>query len=277
MPGVPAPPLLYIDSFVRAQESAARAAAQDMRFPQLASFLTLFVSLLAAPAAAATFSVAPTRVVLTPQATSTLLTLTNNSDAALRLQVSTHAWRQSESGELQLSAADDLVAFPGLLTLAPGETRRIRVAFTGTPGTLERSYRVYVEELAGAGSSSGAAVHMLTRLGIPVFVQPPKPVAAAALRDVGLRDGRLSFTLANTGNVFFIPDDVRVRGFSASGEPVAEETPNAWYVLAGGTRRFELAFSGEDCARVRRVAIEVVVGAVRLESGAETPGGLCGS
>ncbi len=254
-----------------------RAAAQDMRFPQLASLLTLVVSLLAAPAAAATFSVAPTRVVFTPQATSALLTITNDSGEALRLQVSAHAWRQSESGELQLSAADDLVAFPGLLTLAPGETRRIRVAFTGTPGALERSYRVYVEELAGSGSSGGAAVRMLTRLGIPVFVQPARPSAAAALQDVGLRDGRLSFTLANTGNVFFIPDEVRVRGLTASGDAVAEETPNAWYVLAGGARRFELAFPGTDCARIRRAAIEVVVGSVRLESGVETPGGLCGS
>jgi fimbrial chaperone protein len=229
------------------------------------------------PAAAATFSVAPTRVVLTAQASSALLTITNDSGAPLRLQVSAHAWQQSPTGELQLAEAGDLVAFPGLLSLAAGETRRIRVAFTGTPPAgLERTYRIYVEELAASGRADGPAVRMLTRLGIPVFVQPPRPAAAATLEEVGLIEGRLAFTLANTGNVFFIPDEVRVRAFTAGGETVGEQTPSAWYVLAGGARRFELTFPRPECARIRRVHIEVTVGAVRLESRAEAPGGICG-
>ena len=237
----------------------------------------LFAAAPATPAAAATFSVAPTRVVLTAQASSALLTITNDSGAPLRLQVSAHAWRQSDTGELQLAEAGDLVAFPGLLSLAAGETRRIRVAFTGAPpAALERTYRVYVEELAATGGTDGPAVRMLTRLGIPVFVQPPRPAAAASLGQVGLIEGRLAFTLANTGNVFFIPDEVRVRAVTADGETIGEQTPSVWYVLAGGTRRFDLTFARPDCARIRRAHIEVTVGAVRLESRAEAPGGICG-
>ncbi len=243
---------------------------------RLLSVLLALLALPAASSAAATFSVTPTRVVLNAKTASTLLTITNDSAEALRVQVSVHAWGQSVSGEMQLARTEDVVAFPGLFSLAAGETRKVRVAHTAGTAPLEKAYRIYVEELAHASSSGETAVRMLTRLGIPIFVRPDRPNARAELREVGVRDGRLMFTLTNTGNVFFIPDRVRVRAFTASGEPVNEQAPTAWYVLAGGSRAFEIAYDPAACRRVRRVLIEVQIGDVLLKSPVETAAGICG-
>ena len=231
----------------------------------------------AMPAAAATYSVTPTRVVLTARTASTLLTITNDSAETLRLQVSVHAWQQSPAGEMQLTATEDVIAFPALFSLAAGESRKVRVAQTAGAGALEKSYRIYVEELAQTASVEQTAVRMLTRLGIPVFVQPERPRARAELREVGIRGGRLAFTLANTGNVFFIPDAVQVRAFTASGAAVEDQAPPAWYVLAGGSRAFAITYAPPACQRIRRVLVEVRVGEVLLKSPLEVPDGICES
>ena len=74
-------------------------------------------------------------------------------------------------------------------------------------------------------------------MGVPVFLQPAKPQAAALIRDMGLSNGRLTFQLVNTGNSHFLPSSVIVRGFTANGTAVGDWPINGWYVLAGERAR----------------------------------------
>ena len=193
------------------------------------------------------------------------------------MQVKAQRWAQSLDGEIQLSATDDLIVFPALLTLKPGEERRIRVATSVAFGPVEKTYRLYVEELppTTAEKSDGASVRILTRMGVPVFLQPAKPQAAALVRDVGLSNGRLTFQLVNTGNSHFLASSVVVRGFTASGTSVADWPINGWYVLAGGVRAFSLAIDKPACERVRSLLVEITVGETVLKSPLTTPGGAC--
>lgn len=225
---------------------------------------------------AATYTVNPTRVYLSASTASALMTLKNESDQPLRMQIKAQRWDQSRAGEMQLSATDDLVVFPTLLTLAPGEQRKVRVATSAPFGAVEKSYRLYVEELPPASSAAaGSSVRILTRMGIPVFLQPSRPVATATLRQVGLSQGKVAFELANTGNTHYIPEAIKVRGFTAAGEPVSEWPLNGWYVLAGGARAFELQIERPQCEKVRSLLIEVHIGETTLKSPLTTPGGAC--
>jgi fimbrial chaperone protein len=239
--------------------------------------LTAALSTLPAPLAAATYTVNPTRVYLSARATSALMTLKNESDTPLRMQLRAQRWDQSRTGEMQLGPTDDLIVFPSLLTLAPGEERKVRVATAATFGQVERSYRLYVEELpaASADESSGASVRILTRMGIPVFLQPARRAATAVLQRLGMASGALAFELANTGNTHYIPESVVVRGFTAAGQPVGEWPVSAWYVLAGGVREFSVKLPRPACDKVRSLLVEVTIGQTQLKGPLTTPGGAC--
>jgi fimbrial chaperone protein len=230
-------------------------------------------------AAASTYTVNPTRLYLNATAGSALVTLKNESTEPLRMQVKAQRWAQSLEGEIQLSPTEDLIVFPALLTLKPGEERKIRVATSVAFGPVEKTYRLYVEELppTTAEKSDGASVKILTRMGVPVFLQPPRPQATALVRDLSLSNGRLTFQLVNSGNTHFLASSVVVRGFTASGTTVADWPINGWYVLAGGTRAFGLTLDRPACERVRSVLVEVTVGDTVLKSPLTTPGGACPS
>lgn len=242
-------------------------------------FLLIATLLLAPPplAAAATYTVNPTRVYLNAGATSALMTLKNESPTTLRMQLRAQRWDQTRAGEMQLAPTEDLIVFPSLLTLAPGEERKVRVASSVPFGAVEKTYRLYVEELpAGAGDDSGSpSVRILTRMGIPVFLQPSRPTATAVLKGVGLSGGALAFELANSGNSHYIPESVVVRAFTGAGEPVGEWPMSGWYVLAGGSRAFTLTLDRPRCERVRSLLVEVTIGQTLLKSPLTTPGGAC--
>jgi len=230
-------------------------------------------------AAASTYTFNPTRVYLNASTGSALVTLKNESAEPLRMQVKAQRWAQSLDGEIQLSATEDLIVFPALLTLKPGEERKIRVATSVAFGPVEKTYRLYLVELPPTTTekADGASVRILTRMGVPVFLQPAKPQAAALIRDLGLSNGRLMFQLVNTGNSHFLPSSVKVRGFAANGTTVADWPINGWYVLAGTARAFALPLDRPACEQVRSLLVEVSVGETVLKSPLTTPGGACAS
>ena len=230
----------------------------------------------ATPGQAATFSVNPTQIFLSGRTTSSLLTLRNDSADMLRFQLTAFAWNQSAAGEIQLEATQDVVFFPALLTLKPGEERRIRVGSTVAPGASEKTYRIFVEELpAAAETAAGSAVRVLTKMGIPIFVRPVKESSTAALTELGVRDGALHFALRNTGTVHFVPQAISLRGIATNGQPVFTHELAAWYVLAGGRRDFDVTLSPEDCGRAASVVVEIRLGSNALSETLQTPGGAC--
>lgn len=195
----------------------------------------------------ATVTVNPVRIHLSDAKRSELVELRNSGREPARFQVQANAWYESADGQMTLSPTRDLLFFPSLLEIQPGETRRIRVASTVRPGPSERSYRLIVDEFPRAPTPG--TVQVLTRLSIPVFVQPAAPKAKPRV-EAKLERGRLVAVVANAGNVYFKTESVRVVARSASGEVVFEHSFPGWYVLAGGQRRHTVELSGGACATI---------------------------
>jgi fimbrial chaperone protein len=195
----------------------------------------------AGSAEAASFSVNPTQVYLSAKVTSALVTIRNDSTEALRFQLSVVAWNQTTDGEMQLAPTQDLVLFPQLLRLGPGEERRVRVGTTQAPGTIERTFRLFVEELPPSeGETKPGTVRVLTKMGIPVFLRSAEAPAAAELTGLAVNGGRLAFTIANKGTTHFVPNRILVRALGAGGEVVGEQDQKAWYILARSERVFDV-------------------------------------
>jgi fimbrial chaperone protein len=238
----------------------------------------LLASLCGAPprqARASSFTVNPTQIHLAGRAMSALLTLRNEDQVPLRFQMSVFSWDQDAQGEMHLEPTQDIVFFPPLLTLGPNEERRIRVGAATGFGTVERTYRIFVEELPPDSTDEQGAVRMLTKMGIPIFLRPIKPIAQGGLEDLRLAGDRFTFRLRNAGTVHFVPQTVRVRAFGPMENVLFDRQLDSWYVLAGGTRVYEVPLSQSECSQARSLAVEVRIGSSTLSDALEAHSTAC--
>ncbi|MGH9556361.1 MAG: fimbrial biogenesis chaperone [Terriglobales bacterium] len=222
----------------------------------------------------------PVRVLLSPRAPSSLLSVRNHDREPLRLQLSVYAWAQNAKGEMQLTPTQDIVFFPRLLTVAPGEERKVRIGAAAPFAATEKTYRLMVEELpppakAGEGGT-GVQVGVLLRLSIPIFLQPAQPAAKSQIEAMAVHHRRFSFALKNLGNVHFRPQAVEVKGQGAAGESVFQQKAASWYVLAGGLREYELELPAADCARIKTLTVEVQTKQENFNQRFDPPAGACG-
>ena len=226
----------------------------------------------ARPAFASSFAVNPTQIFLTSKTTSAILTLRNESDESLRFQLTVFAWDQSAQGEMKLQPTSDIVFFPTLLTLGPKESRNVRVGAATAFEAVEKSYRIFVEELPPQAPQSGqSAVRVLTKMGVPIFLQPTRTQAQAGLRDLMVSDGVFTFNVRNTGNVHFVPETVRVYGLNRAGDVTLDKQLDGWYILAGGVRAYEVKLPAADCSALAALSIDVRIGGTALKERLETP------
>ncbi len=225
------------------------------------------------------FNVSPLKIVLSGKSSSALLEITNQSDEPLRLQLSVSVWDQSPAGEILLTATDDVIVFPPLFTVEPGEKRKIRLGAVTPRGVTEKSYRVVVEELPPAkpGETEGGVIRVLTRMTIPVFLEPlNKKTVTGEIVNLTLRNGTASFDVRNTGNMHFSVSRIEVVGLGTSGEPIARHGVEGWYVLAGSSRRYDIRLSSADCRNLTALTVEAQSEAGPLRARADVNAEGCG-
>jgi len=218
-----------------------------------------FAFLAPAAASAAAFSVDPIALTLAGGHSSATIAVVNQSGAKLRLQVTGFSWSQGSAGEIQLTPTTDLVFFPRLLTLNPGETRRIRVGVMSGQVATEKTFRVFVEELPALASvvtPAGAHLNIRMKIGVPLFLQPLGTATASGdVKNVAVRGRALHFDVLNTGNTHFSVQDVRLSAANAVGSPAFAETMPGWYILAGATRHYVVPLTKAYCAALSSVTI----------------------
>jgi fimbrial chaperone protein len=137
--------------------------------------------LMAAQGSAASLSVALTRVELGPEDRTGVVTLQNNAQEPVMVQVQTFAWPRTLATD-DLEPTRELIAVPPVFSLAGNAKQIIRVALRGPlPGDRERAYRLLITEVPRDGAK-GSGVRFALRLSLPVFATPagvqPRPVWA---------------------------------------------------------------------------------------------------
>jgi len=190
----------------------------------------------AAPAHAGNFVVDPVVAVLTPRAPSTLLLMSNTGTGPLRFELSSSEWSQGPEGQIILAPTDDVIFFPQLFALEAGAKRKIRVGMVAPAAEMEKSYRLLVAQLPSLASERPASgIELVTRLSIPVFVEPALIRKGGALASVGATGRKVSFQVTNDGNVHLVVEKATVTGLNGAGTPAFTREAKGWYVLAGQT------------------------------------------
>ncbi len=239
--------------------------------------LILCVAALLAGPASASVEVSPIRIELTRAASNALVALVNTGTEEARFELRLVSWKQDGTGQLQLDNTSDVSVYPPLLVLKPGERRNARVAVMPSVfGPVERTYRLLAQELPRAPKAgAGAQVQVLTRLSIPIFVRPDKPVVDLRVEALAAGKGVASFEVVNAGTVAQRPDEVVVEGLDAGGASVAAERWDGWYVLAGERRRYEWTLPAASCRKIASLSVKVKVEARELTATSAAPRGAC--
>ena len=228
-----------------------------MRRPLISLVILALVLLAPRAAARSNFTVTPTEVNLSAATTSALVTLRNASKLPLRFEVSVFSWSEDERGKMTLNPSSDVTFFPKLVELAGGASRNIRVGINaGLARDVEQSFRLFIEELPDQSAPAANAVALRTKIGIPVFVRPAKPLRSAEIAGVSVENGRVLARVRNTGNLHVNVDTVSVKGTGGSAATFTKEGPG-WYVLPGATRIFEVPMTAAECKATTSVAVAV--------------------
>jgi fimbrial chaperone protein len=220
-------------------------------------FCTMAVLLAMAQGAfAAPVTVTPTTVMLGPTQSSQLITLTNEGDTPTRYEANVSAWIENPDGTTTLQPSSDIIVFPQLTTLAPHESKRVRIGTEHAAGATERSYRLILQELPQINRDTGRVeIQVLAKISLPVFLTPKGAHAVATIGAPRLENGVLHFDVANTGRTRFMLRQVDVIGRDINGEIFSLKT-TGWYVLAGGRRTYQVALNAADCSRSAEIEIK---------------------
>ncbi|MEP7329741.1 MAG: fimbria/pilus periplasmic chaperone [Betaproteobacteria bacterium] len=216
----------------------------------------LIVAGLFAPphAAAGEYSVSPLRIELDREARSSAVTLTNSGTERMDFQISVMGWAQEADGRERYTPSNEIVFFPKILSLQPGESRVVRVGVQAIPVATERTYRLFIEPLQIQPKEAlqpGANIAVNLRFALPVFVKPPQRVAAGDIDDATLQKGVLKLVVRNTGNEHLrMEDGLVVTGRDAKGVEVFTERVDNRYVLAGMSRAIAFTLPKNTCARL---------------------------
>jgi fimbrial chaperone protein len=159
---------------------------------------------------------------------------------------------------MQLEPTEDIVFFPQLFVLEPGQERVVRIGSETEAGQTERSYRLILQELPPLESSNSERpqIGILTGVSVPLFLQPALPERQGELGIREAYDGNVYLEVLNTGNVHLQLTSVYVWAKDAAEEIIFEQEVRGGYVLAGETRLFEAALPESDCPRVRTLQVE---------------------
>ncbi len=194
----------------------------------------------AAPLAGAqSLSVLPVNVLLGPGQRAATLSVTNQDNKQTAIQIRAYAWNQ-KGGNDQLTASDEVVVSPPIATIAPGATQVVRLILRQEPQHQEATYRILVDQIPPPAEPG--IVHVVLRLSIPIFVQPPTAAAPHLQFHVELDAGQPVLVGNNDGFRHEALRDISLR--TSDGRELKEERGASPYILAGATRKWRMVGQG---------------------------------
>jgi fimbrial chaperone protein len=226
----------------------------------LAIPVLLLILLLPVPSSSNEFRVSPIRLILDKGTKSGVITIINEGDGPMQVQVMGYEWTQDVDGKDQYGPTNDLIYFPKLLKLDKGERRILRAGIKQPNRLSEKTYRLFIEEIPEAQQErkeGSVGVNILIRFGVPIFVKPIKEEVKGVIESINLAEGKLKIKVSNTGNSHFRIESIKIKGSDFNGTENFSQELSGWYLLAGVKRSYDTTLSQEICQDIAKIDVEV--------------------
>lgn len=230
----------------------------------------------------AQFAVAPIRLDLGAGVRSGAISVRNESKEPITFQMQAMEWTQDAEGKDRYEDSKDLIYFPRMMTVEPGQEGLVRVGLKTPAAGTEKTYRVFIEQLPGpqaeqtkSGQRGSAHVNVLIRFGAPIFVAPAQPQDSAEFTSLSLAKGALTFGVRNTGNRHQVVQGIEVTGVDAQGQQVYAVTLADRYLLAGTRKSYAASIPMAQCVKIAGLFVELKTDKVGLKNKLDVNRGMC--
>jgi fimbrial chaperone protein len=212
--------------------------------------------------AAAEFSINPISLDLGAATRSGAIVVKNEGTTKLSFQLTAMEWTQDAAGNDQYAETSDLVFYPKIMTVEAGGEGLIRAGTRKAVVPVEKTYRLYIEELPGSSApggdeAKGVQIKMLIRFGAPIFVGPLMAQDSMQVEKPAISAGTLGFSAHNTGNRRQVVQGIQLKGADARGQEVYAHTIADRYLLAGTNKPYTVSIPLEACQKLATLAVQV--------------------
>lgn len=189
------------------------------------------------------FSVSPVRIFVAAKDRTTAVTVINESDVELVMQADLYHWKQSATGQEDLTLTEDMIVAPPIIKLAPRARQIIRLAMLkAVPLDQQLTYRLIVREIPEARPPEpGVQLQIAVAFSMPVFISPPGVKRQLVCEPQRAAPDAVRVTCENKGNAYAFVSEFKLS--LANGEPITSSNA-VGYILPGITRSFELKRTG---------------------------------
>lgn len=206
--------------------------------------------------AAGVWRVIPIRLDFDQKTRSGVINLHNEGDSKVSLQMKAYTWSQDAEGKDQYQESADLIFFPRLLSIEPGQSHVLRVGLQIPATVAEKSYRLFIEEIPEPRKEEqGATIAIALRFGVPIFAAPIKSEMHGEFTRTVLAEGMLSTVIRNAGNVHFRIQTLQAIGRDANGVEVLRQKLDGWYLLNGVSRAYAFNLKAAECGKAATIEL----------------------
>ena len=230
---------------------------------------------------AAEFAVSPIKLFFDRQTRSAVVTVSNNAEQPLVVQMNLARWTQDAKALDVYTDSEDFQFFPRIMTIPPKDRRAIRIGVrVPPPGNDEFTYRLFISEVLEQQEKSAAStVRLAFRFALPIFVAPTSPSPLAEIGSVVFEPGGGKNTgktvarigVRNMGNENFRIESVRLA--PPKGEPIKES--DGWYLMPGASRDHDLVLDPLDCEKHKQLELTVKADKLTLSKVLDVPPAAC--
>ena len=223
----------------------------------------------APPLYAGNFELTPLRANLSQQTPTEVITVKNNGDAAVVVQLQLLKWTMDGDRDVYADS-DEVLATPPIFTLPVAASQVVRVGLTQpVDARREQTYRLFFEEVPPPPEPGYQGLRMALRVGLPIFVAPAI-AAHPELNWRALRSGQKEVKLhvANTGSAHTQINVLALR--PTAGASAVAELKAPGYILAGQAREWVVPLQDGLPGQIIHLSAETDGGPLEADLALET-------